>query len=60
MPYVTQSIGDARYGVRFIAYVELDMSPSFVIKGEIMFLYLNVLVTLKRNQRAEVGKIWRI
>jgi len=28
MPYITQSIGDALYGVHFIACVELDMSSS--------------------------------
>jgi hypothetical protein len=32
MPYITQSIGDARYGVHFIAYVELDMSSSLLLK----------------------------
>ena len=29
MPYITQSIGDARYVFHDIAYVELDMSSSF-------------------------------
>jgi len=31
MPYITQSTGDARYGVYCIAYVEFDMSSSLLL-----------------------------